>query len=119
MLSKIPYYPNNSIPTKIQVTVENALIIFLKAKSCKMEPLALTALNIITQNFDEVKESEEWAKEDGSKLSQMMSETMAFKNSRKESPNLSLLLGGCILLKFKKSFLYFFSSTGATILSNL
>ena len=94
MLSKIPYYRNNSSPTKIQVTVENALIVFLKAKSCKMEPLALTALNIITQNFDEVKESEEWAKEDGSKLSQMMSETMAFKNSRKRNKNTNAGFGG-------------------------
>jgi hypothetical protein len=74
--------------------VKNALGVFLKAKSFKMEALALAALMIIFQNLDQVKQSDEWQKEDGSKLSQMMAETMAFKNSRKRDKTTAAGHGG-------------------------
>ena len=69
----------------MQITAENALAVFVKAKSYRMEPLALAAFKIISMNFAQVKQSEEWGKEDVSQLSEMMAQTMAFKNLTKRN----------------------------------
>ena len=64
-----------------QIQAEDAVAIFIAAKSYNAENLALEALNVISANYDEVKDTPDWKEHGGDDLSQLMAETLATKET--------------------------------------